>query len=117
MFVQLNCIAFTPTKEKDTNGLCFQNLHGICMQLFIDPCILYICSDEGSSNASSLALMEFYMKKAAHEEKLKQPRQSKDEMPPPPSLQVSTIDGDYSSMFLGLTYSLVKQFELKTFFY
>ncbi|TKY49561.1 SURP and G-patch domain-containing protein [Spatholobus suberectus] len=40
----------------------------------------------GSSNADSLALMEFYMKKAAREEKGKQPKQSKDEMPPPASL-------------------------------
>ncbi|KAF7824518.1 SURP and G-patch domain-containing protein 1-like protein isoform X1 [Senna tora] len=43
----------------------------------------------GSSNANSLALMEFYMKKAAQEEKRKQPRQSKDEMPPPASLQAT----------------------------
>ncbi|XP_057453454.1 SURP and G-patch domain-containing protein 1-like protein [Lotus japonicus] len=41
----------------------------------------------GSSNADSLALMEFYMKKAAREERSKQPKQSKDEMPPPASLQ------------------------------
>ncbi|CAN1827663.1 SURP and G-patch domain-containing protein 1-like protein [Linum perenne] len=34
-----------------------------------------------------IAMMEFYVKKAAHEEKRKQPRQSKDEMPPPASLQ------------------------------
>lgn len=31
--------------------------------------------------------MEFYMKKAAREEKYKQPKYSKDEMPPPASLQ------------------------------
>ncbi|ESW21046.1 hypothetical protein PHAVU_005G036800 [Phaseolus vulgaris] len=41
----------------------------------------------GSSNADSLALMEFYMKKAAREDKYKQPKYSKDEMPPPASLQ------------------------------
>ncbi|CAI0428053.1 unnamed protein product [Linum tenue] len=34
-----------------------------------------------------IAMMEFYMKKAAHEEKRRQPKQSKDEMPPPASLQ------------------------------
>ncbi|XP_027341338.1 SURP and G-patch domain-containing protein 1-like protein [Abrus precatorius] len=46
-------------------------------------------SDEpsGSTNADSLALMEFYMKKAAREEKFRQPKHSKDEMPPPASLQ------------------------------
>ncbi|CAI8585113.1 unnamed protein product [Vicia faba] len=55
-------------------------------------------SDEpsGSTSASSLALMEFYMKKAAQEEKFKQPKHSKDEMPPPPSLQVSTFDASAS---------------------
>ncbi|CAN0877862.1 SURP and G-patch domain-containing protein 1-like protein [Linum grandiflorum] len=43
----------------------------------------------GEYNAPTdpIAMMEFYMKKAAHEEKRKQPRQSKDEMPPPASLQ------------------------------
>lgn len=84
------------------------------MQLFVYACILCICSDEpgGSSNASSLALMEFYMKKAAQEEKFRQPKQSKDEMPPPASLQVSTFDGDYYSVFLGLTFILFKQFAL-----
>ncbi|KAI5421323.1 hypothetical protein KIW84_044949 [Lathyrus oleraceus] len=40
--------------------------------------------------------MEFYMKKAAQEEKFKQPKHSKDEMPPPPSLQVSTFDASAS---------------------
>ncbi|XP_010257361.1 PREDICTED: SURP and G-patch domain-containing protein 1-like protein isoform X2 [Nelumbo nucifera] len=39
------------------------------------------------SAADSIAMMEFYMKKAAQEERRKQPKQSKDEMPPPASLQ------------------------------
>ncbi|KAJ7013022.1 hypothetical protein NC653_002905 [Populus alba x Populus x berolinensis] len=34
-----------------------------------------------------IAMMEFYVKKAAHEERRRQPRHSKDEMPPPASLQ------------------------------
>jgi len=34
-----------------------------------------------------VALMEFYMKKAAQEEWRRPLRQSKDEIPPPPSLQ------------------------------
>jgi splicing factor 4 len=34
-----------------------------------------------------VALMEFYAKKAAQEERKRPLRQSKDEMPPPPSLQ------------------------------
>ncbi|KAJ7559595.1 hypothetical protein O6H91_04G092700 [Diphasiastrum complanatum] len=44
----------------------------------------------GSSHlfsADSLAMMEFYMNKAAREDLHKPPRQAKDEMPPPPSLQ------------------------------
>ncbi|KAI3728861.1 hypothetical protein L6452_17506 [Arctium lappa] len=48
-------------------------------------------SDYGESIAPSasdpIAMMEFYMKKAAQEEKKRQPKQSKDEMPPPASLQ------------------------------
>lgn len=41
----------------------------------------------GPSGADPIAMMEFYMKKAAREERKRQPKQSKDEMPPPPSLQ------------------------------
>ncbi|KAF8107424.1 hypothetical protein N665_0122s0063 [Sinapis alba] len=37
--------------------------------------------------ADPVSMMEFYMKKAAQEEKMRRPRQSKDEMPPPASLQ------------------------------
>ncbi|GLT60713.1 hypothetical protein SLA2020_334690 [Shorea laevis] len=39
------------------------------------------------TGADPIAMMEFYMKKAAQEEKTRQPKQSKDEMPPPASLQ------------------------------
>ncbi|XVE76693.1 hypothetical protein DITRI_Ditri13aG0001800 [Diplodiscus trichospermus] len=39
--------------------------------------------------ADPIAMMEFYMKKAAQEEKMRLPKQSKDEMPPPPSLQAA----------------------------
>ncbi|XP_040991137.1 SURP and G-patch domain-containing protein 1-like protein [Juglans microcarpa x Juglans regia] len=39
------------------------------------------------TGADPIAMMEFYMKKAAQEERLRQPKQSKDEMPPPASLQ------------------------------
>ncbi|KAE9592705.1 putative G-patch domain-containing protein [Lupinus albus] len=44
----------------------------------------------GSSNADSLALMEFYMKRAAQEERSRRPKYSKDEMPPPASLQAAS---------------------------
>ncbi|XP_040994213.1 SURP and G-patch domain-containing protein 1-like protein isoform X2 [Juglans microcarpa x Juglans regia] len=39
------------------------------------------------TGADPIVMMEFYMKKAAQEERLRQPKQSKDEMPPPASLQ------------------------------
>eukprot|EP00249_Psilotum_nudum_P020224 c27609_g1_i3 orf=448-1818(+) len=42
---------------------------------------------ETLSTADSLAMMEFYMKKAAQEDLHKPPRYAKDEMPPPASLQ------------------------------
>ncbi|XP_076900067.1 SURP and G-patch domain-containing protein 1-like protein [Bidens hawaiensis] len=48
-------------------------------------------SDHGEATAPSasdpIAMMEFYMKKAAQEEKKRRPKHSKDEMPPPASLQ------------------------------
>ncbi|KAJ0253553.1 SURP and G-patch domain-containing protein 1-like protein [Hirschfeldia incana] len=40
--------------------------------------------------ADPISMMEFYMKKAAQEEKMRRPRQSNDEMPPPASLQGSS---------------------------
>lgn len=61
----------------------------VCNLLFLlfPLCISSAEEPSGSSNADSLALMEFYMKKAAREDKYKQPKYSKDEMPPPASLQ------------------------------
>ncbi|KAG7565374.1 G-patch domain [Arabidopsis suecica] len=44
-------------------------------------------SFSGPRGADPISMMEFYMKKAAQEEKMRRPRQSKDEMPPPASLQ------------------------------
>ncbi|XP_010503934.1 PREDICTED: SURP and G-patch domain-containing protein 1-like protein isoform X3 [Camelina sativa] len=44
-------------------------------------------SSSGRRGADPISMMEFYMKKAAQEEKMRRPRQSKDEMPPPASLQ------------------------------
>ncbi|KAF9623420.1 hypothetical protein IFM89_003004 [Coptis chinensis] len=48
----------------------------------------------GERNAPSasdpIAITEFYMKKAAHEEWRRQPKQSKDEMPPPASLHAAS---------------------------
>lgn len=41
------------------------------------------------TGADPIAMMEYYMKKAAHEERKRQPKHSKDEMPPPLSLQGS----------------------------
>ncbi|XP_061349042.1 SURP and G-patch domain-containing protein 1-like protein [Gastrolobium bilobum] len=56
----------------------------------------------GLSNADSLALMEFYMKKAAQEEKFRQPKHSKDEMPPPASLQASGKKGHHMGDYIPL---------------
>lgn len=47
--------------------------------------------------ADPISMMEFYMKKAAQEEKMRRPRQSKDEMPPPASLQ--GLSGENESYF------------------
>ncbi|KHG17214.1 hypothetical protein F383_23422 [Gossypium arboreum] len=57
-------------------------------------------SSSAPSGADPIAMMEFYMKKAAQEEKMRTPKQSKDEMPPPPSLQAGPVKkghhmGDY----------------------
>lgn len=54
-------------------------------------CISVVDEPGAISNADSLARMEFYMKKAAQEEKIRQPKYSKDEMPPPASLQGSIL--------------------------
>ncbi|XP_058071513.1 SURP and G-patch domain-containing protein 1-like protein [Magnolia sinica] len=54
----------------------------------------------GPSAADPIAMMEFYMKKAAHEERRRQPRQSKDEMPPPASLQASVKKGHHMGDYI-----------------
>ena len=65
--------------------------------LVLNTCLIYMClwlhvflfvgEASAPTSADPIAMMEFYMKKAAQEEKFKQPKQSKDEMPPPASLQ------------------------------
>ncbi|GMJ01452.1 hypothetical protein like AT3G52120 [Hibiscus trionum] len=57
-------------------------------------------SSSAPPGADPIAMMEFYMKKAAQEEKMRAPKQSKDEMPPPASLQAAPAKkghhmGDY----------------------
>lgn len=57
-------------------------------------------AQESSLNADSLAMMEFYMKKAAAEDLRKPAKRSRDEMPPPASLQAPSAKkghhmGDY----------------------
>ncbi|XP_065015977.1 SURP and G-patch domain-containing protein 1-like protein isoform X3 [Musa acuminata AAA Group] len=54
----------------------------------------------GSSPADPIAMMEFYMKKAAQEERIRQPKQSKDEMPPPASLQAPLKKGHHMGDFI-----------------
>ncbi|KAM0942512.1 putative SURP and G-patch domain-containing protein [Dioscorea sansibarensis] len=48
---------------------------------------IYDGESSGGPPSNAIAMMEFYMNKAAQEERKRQPRQSKDEMPPPASLQ------------------------------
>ncbi|KAF3452676.1 hypothetical protein FNV43_RR03109 [Rhamnella rubrinervis] len=59
-----------------------------------------ISESSAQRSADPVAMMEFYMMKAAQEEKMRRPKQSKDEMPPPASLQAGSIKkghhmGDY----------------------
>ncbi|PWA56148.1 G-patch domain-containing protein [Artemisia annua] len=58
----------------------------------------------GESTAPSasdpIAMMEYYMKKAAQEEKRRQPRHSKDEMPPPASLQGPAKKGHHMGDYI-----------------
>ncbi|XP_073025423.1 SURP and G-patch domain-containing protein 1-like protein [Primulina eburnea] len=49
-----------------------------------------------------IAMMEFYMKKAAQEEKLRPPKPSKDEMPPPAALQASSKKGHHMGDYIPL---------------
>ncbi|KAA3471515.1 SURP and G-patch domain-containing protein 1-like protein [Gossypium australe] len=57
-------------------------------------------SSSAPSGADPIAMMEFYMKKAAQEEKMRTPKQSKDEMPPPPSLQGSVKKGHHMGDYI-----------------
>ncbi|XP_027106833.2 SURP and G-patch domain-containing protein 1-like protein isoform X1 [Coffea arabica] len=50
--------------------------------------------------ADPIAMMEYYMKKAAHEEKFRPPKASKDEMPPPASLQASGKKGHHMGDYI-----------------
>ncbi|KAJ8460440.1 hypothetical protein OPV22_033366 [Ensete ventricosum] len=54
----------------------------------------------GPPAADPIAMMEFYMKKAAQGERMKQPKQSKDEMPPPASLQAPIKKGHHMGDFI-----------------
>ncbi|RRT84862.1 hypothetical protein B296_00012925 [Ensete ventricosum] len=54
----------------------------------------------GPPAADPIAMMEFYMKKAAQGERMKQPKQSKDEMPPPASLQGAILNSAIAYMIV-----------------
>ncbi|XAR54340.1 hypothetical protein NMG60_11029419 [Bertholletia excelsa] len=54
----------------------------------------------GPSGGDPIAMMEFYMKKAAQEERRRQPKHSKDEMPPPASLQGPMKKGHHMGDFI-----------------
>lgn len=61
------------------------------MNVFSYDGSLAVGESTAPTSADPIAMMEFYMKKAAQEEKKRQPKQSKDEMPPPASLQGSFL--------------------------
>lgn len=71
------------------------------IQLFISNGFLAVGESTAPTSADPIAMMEFYMKRAAQEEKKRQPKQSKDEMPPPASLQ-----GSFKIFFLNLFCSI-----------
>ena len=53
--------------------------------------LLLVGESSALVGAYPIAMMEFYMKKAAREERRRQPKQSKDEMPLPASLQSTNL--------------------------
>ncbi|CAH2049933.1 unnamed protein product [Thlaspi arvense] len=59
-----------------------------------------IGESSGPSGGDPIAMMEFYMKKAAQEERRRQPKHSKDEMPPPASLQGPMKKGHHMGDFI-----------------
>lgn len=72
------------------NSLCLLGTFGrIILHIMFGIPRLQILIGESSAPVGSdpIAMMEYYMKKAAQEEKLRPPKHSKDEMPPPASLQ------------------------------
>ncbi|KAG8486467.1 hypothetical protein CXB51_019735 [Gossypium anomalum] len=58
--------------------------------------LLLLCPSSAPPAADPITMMEFYMKKAAEEEKMRLPKQPKDEMLPPPSLQDAPIKKGHS---------------------
>ncbi|XP_022733326.1 SURP and G-patch domain-containing protein 1-like protein isoform X3 [Durio zibethinus] len=62
--------------------------------------ILLLGPSSAPPGADPIAMMEFYMKKAAQEEKMRLPKQSKDEMPPPPSLQAPVKKGHHMGDYI-----------------
>ncbi|KZV48732.1 SWAP (Suppressor-of-White-APricot)/surp domain-containing protein [Dorcoceras hygrometricum] len=62
----------------------------------------YSCESSTPTASDPIAMMEFYMKKAAQEEKLRPPKPSKDEMPPPAALQASTKKGHHMGDYIPL---------------
>ncbi|XP_042496290.1 SURP and G-patch domain-containing protein 1-like protein [Macadamia integrifolia] len=57
-------------------------------------------SSAPAAGADPIAIMEFYVKKAAQEERRRQPKQSKDEMPPPASLQAPVKKGHHMGDYI-----------------
>ncbi|GAB2212863.1 hypothetical protein Droror1_Dr00020861 [Drosera rotundifolia] len=77
----------------------------------IPAAALYVADEAGSSEVASgpsgessgsdpLAMMEYYMKKAAQEERKRPPKHSRDEMPPPASLQAPAKRGHHMGDYI-----------------
>ncbi|KAK8914161.1 SURP and G-patch domain-containing protein 1-like protein [Platanthera zijinensis] len=69
----------------------------------------FVCESRGPPSSDPIAVMEYYMKRAAQEERNRQPRYSNDEMPPPASLQAPSRKGHHMGDF-------IPQEELEKFF-
>ncbi|KAL2251226.1 UNVERIFIED_CONTAM: SURP and G-patch domain-containing protein 1-like protein [Sesamum indicum] len=63
-------------------------------------CQLVIGESSATTGSDPIAMMEYYMKKAAEEEKLRPPKPSKDEMPPPASLQAPMKKGHHMGDYI-----------------
>ncbi|CAM8952014.1 unnamed protein product [Rhodiola kirilowii] len=94
----------TQIVDQPTNA--HQRSHHLKANYHIRASALYEPTDCMAPGGGKYAIMELYMKKAAQEEKRKQPKQSKNEMPPPASLQVQGTKGHHMGDYIPRLKSL-----------